>query len=121
MSRPWCSTTPDRPDADTPITQTLPVTETLPHARARRRRTLACALWIALAFAAWNVRFDEGVRITARSYLAQRTLYLRGEAPRIEMASAMRDGIRASARAATLLALPLAGVAVWLAASRRSR
>lgn len=74
-----------------------------------------------LSFLVWNVRFDEGVRFTARAYLTQRTLYLRGEGPRVEMASAMRDGIRDSARAATLLALPLAGVAVWLAARRRSR
>jgi len=61
------------------------------------------------------------VRFTARAYLNQRALYLRGEAPRIELATAMRDGIHDSARAATLLALPFAGVAVWLAASRRPR
>lgn len=87
----------------------------------RDRRILAAALWFVLAFLVWNVRFDEGVRVTARAYLNQRTLYLRGEAPRTEMASAMRDGIRASGRAATLLALPLASVAVWLAASRGIR
>ncbi len=82
---------------------------------------LACALWVVLSCLVWNVRFDEGVRFTARTYLHQRTLYLRGDAPRIELASAMRAGVRASARDATVLALPLAGVAVWLAAGRRRR
>lgn len=86
----------------------------------RDPRLLAAALWCVLAILVWNVRFDESVRVTARAYLNQRTLYLRGEGPRIELASAMRDGIRDSARAATLIALPLAGVAAWLAASRRT-
>lgn len=87
----------------------------------RDRRILAAALWFVLAFLVWNVRFDHGVRISARKYLSHRALYLRGAGPRVEMASAMRTGIRDSARAATLLALPLAGVAVWLVASRRTR
>jgi hypothetical protein len=84
----------------------------------RDRRLVAAALWLLLAFLAWNVRFDDGVRFSARSYLYQRALYLRGSAPRVEMASAMRAGIAESARAATLLALPFTGVAVWLAATR---
>jgi hypothetical protein len=84
----------------------------------RDRRVVAAALWFVLAFLVWNVRFDDGVRFSARSYLYHRALYLRGAAPRVEMASAMRAGIAESARAATLMALPFAGVAVWLAATR---
>jgi hypothetical protein len=82
------------------------------------RRILAAMLWFVLAFAVWNVRFDFGVRASARSYINQRALFLRGAGPRIEMASAMRAGINDSAAAATVLALPFAGVAVALAATR---
>ena len=84
----------------------------------RDRRIVAAALWFVLAFLVWNIRFDDGVRASARSYLGHRALYLRGAAPRVEIASAMRAGTAESARAATLLALPFAGVAVWLAATR---
>ncbi len=63
----------------------------------RDRRVLAAALWLVLAFLVWNVRFDYGVRVTARSYLNHRALYLRGAEPRIEMASVMRAGIHDSA------------------------
>jgi hypothetical protein len=87
----------------------------------RDRRTLAAALWLVLAFLVWNVRFDYGVRASARSYLMQRALFLRGAGPRIEMASSMRAGIHDSAAAATVLALPFAGVAVVLAATRLRR
>jgi len=84
----------------------------------RDRRVVAAALWFVLAFLVWNVRFDYGVRVSARSYLNHRALYLRGAGPRVEMASAMRAGIGDSKRAATLLALPFTGVAVWLVATR---
>jgi hypothetical protein len=84
----------------------------------RDRRIVAAALWFVFAFFVWNVRFDYGVRVSARSYLNQRALYLRGAAPRVEMASAMRAGIRESARDATVVALPFSGVALWLAATR---
>jgi hypothetical protein len=87
----------------------------------RDRRLAAAALWFLLAFLVWNVRFDYGVRISARSYLNHRALYLRGDEPRTEMASAMRAGVGQSARAATLLALPAACVAVCLVASRVRR
>ncbi len=65
----------------------------------RDRRILAAALWFVLAFLVWNVRFDFGVRASARSYINQRALFLRGAGPRIEMASAMRAGIHDSAAA----------------------
>ena len=87
----------------------------------RDRRVLAAALWLVLAFLVWNVRFDYGVRVAAKAYLNQRALYLRGAAPQVEMASTMRAGIRDSAAAATVMALPLAAVAVWLAAPRLRR
>jgi hypothetical protein len=87
----------------------------------RDRRLAAAALWFLLAFLVWNVRFDYGVRISARSYLNHRALYLRGDEPRLEMASAMRGGIGQSARAATLMALPAACVAVCLVAARLRR
>ncbi len=74
----------------------------------RDRRILAAVLWFVLAFLVWNVRFDFGVRASARSYINQRALFLRGAGPRIEMASAMRAGIHDSAAAATVLALPFA-------------
>jgi hypothetical protein len=84
----------------------------------RNRQVVAAALWFVLAFLVWNVRFDYGVRVSARLYLNHRALYLRGAAPRVEMASSMRAGIGESARAATLVALPFSGVALWLAATR---
>ena len=87
----------------------------------RDRRILAAALWLVLAFLVWNVRFDYGVRASARSYVNQRALFLRGAGPRIEMASAMRAGIHDSAAAATVVALPFTGVAVVLAATRVRR
>ena len=87
----------------------------------RDRRVLAAAFWLVLAFLVWNVRFDYGVRVTARTYLNQRALYLRGAAPRVEMASVMRGGIHDSAVAATWLALPFTGVAVILSATRWRR
>ncbi len=87
----------------------------------RDRRVLASALWVVLAFLVWNVRFDYGVRLSARSYLTSRALYLRGAAPPVEMASAMRAGVHASAGAATLLALPVLSVAVAVAAMRWRR
>ena len=86
-----------------------------------RDRRIAAALWFILAFLVWNVRFDSGVRISARAYLSHRALYLRGAAPRIEMASAMRAGINDSASAATVLAMPFTGVALALAATRWRR
>jgi len=87
----------------------------------RDRRVLAAILWLVLAFLVWNVRFDEGVRRSARSYLSHRALYLRGAGPPIEMASAMRAGIHDSAVAATVFALPFGGVALALVVARRRR
>lgn len=79
-----------------------------------RRRAWAAALWLVLAFVVWNVRFDLGVRTAASSYINQRAVYLRGQGPRIEMATAMREGIRSSARAAAAAAAPAALVGLWL-------
>jgi len=87
----------------------------------RNRQVFAAALWFVLAFLVWNIRFDFGVRATARSYLNHRALYLRDAAPRVEMAAAMCAGIRDSARAAMVVSLPFTGVAVWLAATRLRR
>ena len=86
----------------------------------RRRRLLAAGLWALLAFLIWNVRFDLGVRQAATRYLVARGLYLQDLGPRVEMAPHMRAGVAAAARAATLVASPVAGVALWLAASRRT-
>ena len=87
----------------------------------RDRRVLAAILWLVLALLVWNVRFDEGVRRSARSYLNHRAFYLRGAGPPIEMASAMRAGIHDSAVAATLFALPFSGLALALLATRWRR
>ena len=86
----------------------------------RRRRLLAAGLWALLAFLIWNVRFDLGVRQGATRYLVARGLYLQHRGPRVEMASHMRDAVAESARAATLIAVPAAGVAVWLVVSGRT-
>jgi hypothetical protein len=83
-----------------------------------RRRRLAAALWAILAFLVWNVRFDIGVRQTATDYLVARRAYLQGQAPRIEMAPAMRAGVAVSGTAATLVATPFLLVALALGASR---
>jgi hypothetical protein len=82
------------------------------------RRRVAAALWLVLAFLVWNVRFDYGVRLSAKSYLARRSAYLHDSGPRVEMASSMRAGIDGSARAATMIALPFAGVALGLTVRR---
>lgn len=82
-----------------------------------RRRLLAAALWALLAFLVWNVRFDLGVRQSATRYLVARGAYLQGTGPRIEMAPAMRDGVAASAAAATLVAAPIVLVALVLGVS----
>ena len=87
----------------------------------RDRRIVAAALWLVLAFLVWNVRFDYGVRVSARIYLNQRALFLRGAAPRAEMASVMRDGIHDSAVAAAVLATPFTCAALVLATSRLRR
>lgn len=87
----------------------------------RDRRLLAAALWFLLAFLVWNVRFDAGVRVSASTYLRARGAYRAGAGPRVEMATAMRAGIRDSARAATAWALPAAAVGVALVATRWRR
>jgi hypothetical protein len=86
----------------------------------RRRRLLAAGLWALLAFLVWNVTFDAGVRQSATRYLVARGRYLRGDGPRVEMAAQMQAGIAGAARAATLVALPLAVVALSLAVSGRA-
>jgi hypothetical protein len=86
----------------------------------RRRRLFAAGLWALLAFLVWNVRFDLGVRQSATRYLVARGLYLQGRGPQVEMAPMMGEGVAGSARAATLIALPAAGVALWLVVSSRA-
>lgn len=87
----------------------------------RDRRLLAAALWVLLAVLVWNVRFDLGVRVAASAYLRARAIHVRGAGPRVEMASSMRAGIRDSARAATMWALPAAAVGAALLATRSRR
>ena len=84
-----------------------------------RRRLLAAGLWLLLAFLTWNVRFDYGVRLTAKEYLAGRVTYLRGQGPRVEMAAMMRAGVSSSAAAAAGLASPVLLVGISLAAFSR--
>ena len=86
----------------------------------RRRRRIAAGLWALLAFLIWNVRFDVGVRQSATRYLVARGLYLQDRGPQVEMAPVMREGVAEAARAATLLALPAAGLALWLIVSGRT-
>ena len=86
--------------------------------RSRRRR-LAAVLWLLLAFLTWNVRFDYGVRLAAKQYVAQRGAYLSARGPRVEMAGMMRAGIASSAAAATQLAVPIVLISLALVASAR--
>ena len=80
----------------------------------RDRRALAASLWILLAFLVWNVRFDYGIRVAAATYVNERTLYVRGEGPAVEMGPAMREARSASARAATAAAAPIVAAGLWL-------
>jgi hypothetical protein len=85
---------------------------------ADRRTLAAAALWALLALVVWNVLFDRGVDLAVNGFLAHRAAYVHGRGPRVEMASAMRVGIAAAFRHATLLAAPCAAVAAWLALAR---
>jgi hypothetical protein len=82
----------------------------------RRRSLVAAVLWLILAFCIWNILFDWGVRVCASQYLNARSIYLHGHGPRVELAESMDRGITNSARSATILAAPLAGVAFGLIA-----
>jgi hypothetical protein len=81
----------------------------------QRRVVLAAALWAIFALILWNVLFDYGVRTTASRYLVQRSAYLHGHGPRVEMAPAMHAGIASSLRTASMLASPCVLVAGSLA------
>ena len=87
----------------------------------RDRIVLAAALWAIFALILWNVLFDYGVRTTASRYLVERSAYLHGHGPRVEMASAMHAGIGSSLRVATALASPCVIVAGTLAALVRRK
>ena len=84
---------------------------------SRRRFTtrLAASLWLVLAFLVWNVCFDYGVRTAQYHFLADRTAFLRGTGPRVEMADAMAKGISQSAWRATLAGAPCAAVGIVVA------
>ena len=82
----------------------------------QRRSVLAAALWAVFALILWNVLFDYGVRTTASRYLVERSAYLHGHGPRVELASSMHAGIASSLRIATALASPcviVAGTRLW--------
>ena len=81
----------------------------------QRRVVLAAALWATFALILWNVLFDYGVRTTASQYLVERSAYLHGHGPRVDMASAMHAGIASSFRIASMLASPCLIVAGALA------
>jgi hypothetical protein len=85
----------------------------------RRRTAVAAALWFVLAFCIWNVRFDYGVRVSADQFLEAQTAYARGKGPAVVMAAAMRDGIHASARQASIVAAPFAAVGIALCGAMR--
>lgn len=78
------------------------------------RALLAAGLWFLLAFLAWNVRFDYGVRLSATHYLVARAYYLRHHGPEVYLSDAMRDGIAHAARSATHVATPIAMIATAL-------
>lgn len=87
----------------------------------RRRLILAAALWAVFALVLWNVLFDYGVRTTASRYLVERSAFLHGHGPHVELASAMHAGITASLRRASALASPclfIAGSLAWRAMRR---
>jgi hypothetical protein len=82
----------------------------------QRRLVWAAALWAVFALILWNVIFDYGVRTAASRYLVERTAFLKGRGPAIELGPAMRAGVVQSLRPAFELAVPCALVAVALAA-----
>jgi hypothetical protein len=86
----------------------------------RRRLILAAALWSVFALILWNVLFDYGVRTTASRYLVERSAFLRGHGPRVELSAAMHSGIMSSFRFASALTLPCVVVAAALAAKALS-
>lgn len=82
----------------------------------QRRSVLAAALWAIFALILWNVLFDYGVRAAATRYLVQRSAFLHGHGPRVELAPAMHAGIGSSFRMASVLASPavlIAGSLAW--------
>lgn len=90
--------------------------------RDRRRQVrLAYALWLILAFVAWNVVFDRVLVLAGRRYShAAATAFAAGQAPVLIapwMAHARNDAVRL----ASLVAGPIAvaGIAAVALASRR--
>lgn len=81
----------------------------------RRRIILAAALWAVFALILWNVLFDYGVRMAATRYLVQRSAFLHGHGPRVELGSAMHRGVASSFRRASLLTSPCIVIAGALA------
>ena len=81
----------------------------------QRRVALAAALWAIFALILWNVLFDYGVRTAASRYLVERSAFLHGHGPRVELSSAMHRGIASSFRIASLLASPCLIIAGSLA------
>jgi hypothetical protein len=81
-----------------------------------RRLVRAAVLWAVFALILWNVIFDYGVRTAASRYLVERTAFLRGRGPRVELGPAMQAGAAHSLRLALELAAPCAIVAAVLAA-----
>ena len=89
----------------------------------KRKAWLAGLLWLALAFAVWNVVFDRVLVLAGRRYVAaayqsaQAGTYLRID-------DAMRPAIRRGAWLATAAAVPLAvagGLGLWIGLRRQRR
>ena len=79
-----------------------------------RRALVAAACLAVLSLVLWNVIYDRGVHHAADRYLLEREAYLQGQGPQVELAPAMRAGVRASAWHASLVTAPGAVLAAGL-------
>jgi hypothetical protein len=85
------------------------------------RTFLALLLWIVFGFVAWNVAFDQGIRVAAQQYLWQEYDNRMHGRPGLRIDDVMGPAARASAVRATVIGggIAAAGVVlVWIASRR---
>ena len=88
----------------------------------RRKTTVAMVLWLALAFAAWNVIFDRVLVLAGRRYVHDASVASRASSY-LTIDSAMRPAIRRGFWLASAVAVPIAlfGTIAATLAERRYR
>jgi hypothetical protein len=86
-----------------------------------RHPLLALLLWIVFGFVAWNVAFDQGIRVAAQQYLWHEYDDRVHGRPGLRIDDVMRPAARRSAVRATLIGGGIAvvgAVLVWMAVRR---